>query len=54
MVAQSSCAVHMIPEGVCIPEAEGLLSNQSSGHISVGWGALGEDDGVNPEEMRWG
>jgi len=28
---RSSRAIHMIPEGVCIPEAEGLLSNQSSG-----------------------
>jgi len=22
--------------------------------ISVDWGALGGDDGVNPEETRWG
>jgi len=24
------------------------------GPISVGWGALGGEVGVNPEEMRWG
>ena len=67
------CTRHVISEGIHIPKAMGVHSNQGFGcdfgcdwerplrpcwvcsePISAGWGALGGDDGVNPEETRGG